>query len=76
MSNEPTIPSDGIFAVYKDEGKTSHDAVDAVRKANQLRVEGKGVRGAVECDFDVPDTGWYELLAEPAGGLNEFILDG
>ncbi|MEN6577864.1 MAG: tRNA pseudouridine(55) synthase TruB [Phycisphaerales bacterium] len=33
MDTEPTIPEDGIFAVYKDEGKTSHDVVDAVRRA-------------------------------------------
>jgi len=40
MSNEPTIPSDGIFAVYKDEGKTSHDVVDAVRKATGVKRVG------------------------------------
>jgi len=33
MGNEPAIPGEGIFAVYKDEGKTSHDVVDAVRRA-------------------------------------------
>jgi tRNA pseudouridine55 synthase len=33
MGTGPTIPENGIFAVYKDEGMTSHDVVDAVRKA-------------------------------------------
>ncbi|MBP7049890.1 MAG: tRNA pseudouridine(55) synthase TruB [Phycisphaerae bacterium] len=33
MSHEPSIPGEGIFAVYKDEGMTSHDVVDAVRRA-------------------------------------------
>jgi len=33
MNTGQTIPTEGIFAVYKDEGKTSHDVVDAVRRA-------------------------------------------
>jgi tRNA pseudouridine55 synthase len=33
MDMSITIPADGIFAVYKDEGMTSHDVVDAVRRA-------------------------------------------
>lgn len=37
---KPTIPTEGIFAVYKDEGKTSHDAVDVVRRATGERRVG------------------------------------
>jgi hypothetical protein len=55
---------------------TPADATYAVRKRNELKVEGKAVSGAVECDFEVPETGWYELLVEPEGGLNEFVIDG
>ncbi len=40
MGTEPTIPREGIFAVYKDEGKTSHDVVDAVRRATGERRVG------------------------------------
>lgn len=37
------IPGEGIFAVYKDEGMTSHDVVDAVRRATgQKRVGHAG----------------------------------
>ena len=52
------------------------DLIYAVRKASELKVAGTCVTGGVECDLQVPETGWYELLAEPAGGLNEFIVDG
>jgi len=40
MSIEKTTPSEGIFAVYKDEGKTSHDVVDAVRRVTGERRVG------------------------------------
>lgn len=40
MSTQPTIPADGIFAVYKDEGMTSHDVVDTVRRATRERRVG------------------------------------
>jgi hypothetical protein len=48
----------------------------ALRKNNELRVEGTCVSGSAECDVEVPETGWYELLADPEGGLNEFVVDG
>lgn len=34
------IPQEGIFAVYKKEGMTSHDVVDAVRRATGVRRVG------------------------------------
>jgi len=40
MNPEKAIPREGIFAVYKDEGKTSHDVVDAVRRATGERRVG------------------------------------
>ena len=40
MDRETMIPPDGIFAVYKDEGMTSHDVVDAVRTATGERRVG------------------------------------
>jgi tRNA pseudouridine55 synthase len=37
------VPGEGIFAVYKEEGMTSHDVVDAVRRATgQKRVGHAG----------------------------------
>ncbi len=40
MSTDKAIPTERIFAVYKDEGKTSHDVVDAVRRATGERRVG------------------------------------
>jgi tRNA pseudouridine55 synthase len=34
------VPSTGIFAVYKEEGMTSHDVVDAVRRLTGVRRVG------------------------------------
>jgi len=48
----------------------------AVRKAGELKVQGECCSGAAECDVEVPETGWYELLAQPEGGLNESVVDG
>jgi len=42
MSMQTTIPADGIFAVYKDEGMTSHDVVDLVRRVTRERRVGHG----------------------------------
>lgn len=43
MNMQTTIPTEGIFAVYKDEGMTSHDVVDVVRRATgQKRVGHAG----------------------------------
>ena len=36
----PDIPNEGIFAVYKDVGMTSHDVVDAVRRCTGQRRVG------------------------------------
>jgi hypothetical protein len=52
------------------------DAISSVRKNNELKIDGRCLSGAIECDIEVPETGWFELLAEPDGGLNEFIIDG
>jgi len=40
MDKKPTTALDGILAVYKDEGLTSHDVVDAVRRATGERRVG------------------------------------
>ncbi len=48
------------------------DAEKDIRNGGEL----KGLSGWLECDIDVPEAGWHELLAEPEGGLNEFVIDG
>jgi tRNA pseudouridine55 synthase len=40
MNGQTTIPTEGIFAVYKDEGMTSHDVIDVVRKATREKRVG------------------------------------
>ncbi len=40
MSTQTTIPTAGIFAVYKDEGMTSHDVIDVVRRVTRERRVG------------------------------------
>lgn len=39
-NKQTTIPAEGIFAVYKDEGLTSHDVVDLVRRATGVKRVG------------------------------------
>jgi len=50
--------------------------VDTIKKNNEVKVNGKCITGGVECDIEVPETGWYELFADPEGGLNECVVDG
>jgi len=52
------------------------DVLYGVRKHSELKLAGTCVTGGAECDIAVPETGWYELLAEPEGGLNEYVIDG
>ncbi|MBI5832335.1 MAG: hypothetical protein HZB16_08530 [Armatimonadetes bacterium] len=51
------------------------DAVYAVRKAGELKCEGTSLNGRVSVRVEVPETGWYELSADPNGGLNDFQID-
>jgi tRNA pseudouridine55 synthase len=40
MIEQTTIPTEGVFAVYKDEGLTSHDVIDLVRRATHEKRVG------------------------------------
>lgn len=42
MTEQTTVPKEGIFAVYKDEGMTSHDVIDVVRRATREKRVGHG----------------------------------
>mgnify|MGYP001179549230 CR=1 FL=1 len=40
MTEQRTVPTEGIFAVYKDEGMTSHDVIDVVRRVTREKRVG------------------------------------
>ncbi len=40
MIDRTTVPQEGIFAVYKDEGMTSHDVIDVVRRITREKRVG------------------------------------
>lgn len=40
MIDQTTVPQEGIFAVYKDEGMTSHDVIDVVRRVTREKRVG------------------------------------
>jgi tRNA pseudouridine55 synthase len=40
MTEPTTVPTEGIFAVYKDEGMTSHDVIDVVRRVTREKRVG------------------------------------
>lgn len=42
MTEQTTVPKEDIFAVYKDEGMTSHDVIDIVRRATHEKRVGHG----------------------------------
>ena len=52
------VPREGIFAVYKDEGMTSHDVVDVVRRATgERRVGHAGTLDPCACGVLVVGVG-------------------
>ncbi len=40
MIDQTLVPQEGIFAVYKDEGMTSHDVIDVVRSVTRQKRVG------------------------------------
>lgn len=40
MTDQTTVPQEGVFAVYKDEGMTSHDVIDVVRRITREKRVG------------------------------------
>jgi tRNA pseudouridine55 synthase len=40
MTEQTIVPKEGIFAVYKDEGMTSHDVIDVVRRVTREKRVG------------------------------------
>jgi len=40
MTDQTTLPKEGVFAVYKDEGMTSHDVIDVVRRVTREKRVG------------------------------------
>jgi tRNA pseudouridine55 synthase len=70
------IPREGIFAFYKEEGMTSHDVVDIVRRhTGQKRVGHAGTldpcaKGVLVVGVGRPAT---RTLGEVAGGEKEYV---
>ncbi len=70
------IPTEGIFAVYKEEGMTSHDVVDIVRRlTGQKRVGHAGTldpcaKGVLVIGVGRPAT---RTLGQVAGGEKEYV---
>ncbi|MBN1359950.1 MAG: tRNA pseudouridine(55) synthase TruB [Sedimentisphaerales bacterium] len=73
---DPCILPEGIFAVYKDEGMTSHDVVDLVRRhTGQRRVGHAGTldpcaKGVLVVGVGRPAT---RRLSEAAGSEKEYV---
>jgi tRNA pseudouridine55 synthase len=71
-----SLPTEGIFAVYKDEGLTSHDVVDLVRRhTGQKRVGHAGTldpcaKGVLVVGVGRPAT---RMLGQVAGGEKEYV---
>ncbi|HSW01309.1 MAG TPA: tRNA pseudouridine(55) synthase TruB [Sedimentisphaerales bacterium] len=40
MTDQTTLPKEGVFAVYKDDGMTSHDVIDVVRRVTREKRVG------------------------------------
>ena len=70
------IPKEGIFAIYKEEGRTSHDVVDIVRRCTgQRRVGHAGTldpcaKGVLVVGVGRPAT---RMLGEIVGDEKEYV---
>ncbi len=76
MDTEPASVEKGIFAIYKDEGMTSHDVVDAVRRATgEKRVGHAGTLDPCAKGILVVGVGRAatRLLATVVGTQKEYV---
>ena len=70
------VPREGIFAVYKDEGMTSHDVVDMVRRATgERRVGHAGTLDPCACGVLVVGVGRpaTKRLSSVVGTEKEYV---
>lgn len=76
MTEQTTVPTEGIFAVYKDEGMTSHDVIDVVRRATREKRVGHAgtldpcAKGVLVVAVGRAST---KRLGEITGGEKEYI---
>ncbi len=76
MSTQTAVPTEGIFAVYKEEGMSSHDVVHKVRKATgQKRVGHAGTLDPCAKGVLVVGVGRAatKRLGEVAGTEKEYV---
>lgn len=76
MIEQTAIPTEGIFAVYKDEGMTSHDVIAVVRRVTRVKRVGHAgtldpcAKGVLVVAVGRAST---KRLGEIAGGEKEYI---
>ncbi len=76
MIEQTVVPMEGIFAVYKDEGMTSHDVVAAVRRITRVKRVGHAgtldpcAKGVLVVAVGRAST---KRLGEIAGGEKEYL---
>lgn len=76
MIEQTAVPTEGIFAVYKDEGMTSHDVVAVIRRITRIKRVGHAgtldpcAKGVLVVAVGRAST---KRLGEIAGGEKEYL---